>query len=430
MTSGLNGSSSPASCSPTAPMIDPTPPLPHLPDVSSALEERHNSLSDSSTTPEECDFLDFPPPPPNVFESLSSKEGTNSPSPPSILSPEPSLRTLSSLPPPPPPPPLLEMNLNTSAILKTESCLRPTEAVEIEKGLNNHTGGREKRPIITARALQMVHLRPVKPKQIENIFTAVRFDNFDDQAHNHSETNSGKSPESETTEQTADNAIEISEREYSVNKFVQDFPESFNGSIPPGPDEHFSNTGQNVPEYLSKTCAVLSTNKLLQCTSSSTSPQSSHLQQKPPISPKKPNLSLLISPIMHPPVSNVFKLQQVHEEQETLESWQVNDTSPTKTVDLQAVPLDLEVGEESDSDSSTPVIKSRLSLSSELSLNSLQDLQLSDLILHEHDLSLSDKDFGLCDDKSTSDDGSSSSSGSISFKEDEHEENGKGFFYY
>ncbi|KAG1972569.1 NHS-like protein 1 isoform X2 [Pimephales promelas] len=427
MTSGLNGSSSPASCSPTAPMIDPTPPLPHLPDVSSALEERHNSLSDSSTTPEECDFLDFPPPPPNVFESLSSKEGTNSPSPPSILSPEPSLRTLSSLPPPPPPPPLLEMNLNTSAILKTESCLRPTEAVEIEKGLNNHTGGREKRPIITARALQMVHLRPVKPKQIENIFTAVRFDNFDDQAHNHSETNSGKSPESETTEQTADNAIEISEREYSVNKFVQDFPESFNGSIPPGPDEHFSNTGQNVPEYLSKTCAVLSTNKLLQCTSSSTSPQSSHLQQKPPISPKKPNLSLLISPIMHPPVSNVFKLQQVHEEQETLESWQVNDTSPTKTVDLQAVPLDLEVGEESDSDSSTPVIKSRLSLSSELSSNSLQDLQLSDLILHEHDLSLSDKDFGLCDDKSTSDDGSSSSSGSISFKEDEHEENGAVF---
>lgn len=284
----------------------------------------------------------------------------------------------------------------------------------------------------------MVQLRPVKPKQIENIFTAVRFDNFDDQAHNHSETNSGKSPESETTEQTvtascvgqSENAIEISEHEYSLNKFIQDFPEALTGFIPLGPDEHISNTGQNVPECLSTTCAVLSTNKLLQCTSSSASPRSSQLQQKPPISPKKPNLSLIIPPIMHLPVSNVFKLQQVHEAQETLESWQVNDTSPTKTVNLQAVPLDLEVEEESDSDSSTPVIKSRLSLSSELSSNSLQDLQLSDLILHEHDLSLSDKDFGVCDDKSTSDDGSSSSSGSISFKEDEHEENGKGLFYY
>lgn len=433
MTNESYGSSSPASCSPTAPMIDPTPPLPPLPDVSSALEERHNSLSDSSTTPEECDFLDFPPPPPKVFESLSSNGGTNSPSPPPLPSPKPSLCTLSSLPPPPPPPPLLEMNLKTSAILKTESCLRPTKAVEIEKRLNNHTGGREKRqkPIITAQALQMVQLRPVKPKQIENIFTAVHFDNFDDQAHNHSETNSGKSPESETTEQTvtascvgqSENAIEISEHEYSVNKFIQDFPEALTGSIPPGPDEHISNTGQNVPEYLSKTCAVLSTNQVLQCTTSSASSRSSQLQQKPPISPKKPNLSLIIPPIVHLPVSNVFELQQVHEAQ----SWQMNDTSPTKTVNLQAVPLDLEVEEESDSDSSTPVIKSRLSLSSELSSNSLQDLQLSDLILHEHDLSLSDKDFGLCDDKSTSDDGSSSSSGSISFKEDEHEENGAAF---
>ncbi|KAK7153126.1 hypothetical protein R3I93_011126 [Phoxinus phoxinus] len=434
MTSESYGSSSPASCSPTGPMIDPTPPLPPLPDLSFALEERHNSLSDSSTTPEECDFLDFPPPPPNVFESLSSNEGTNSPSLP-LLSPKPSLCTLSYLPPPPPPPPLLEMNLKTSTILKTESCLRPTKAVEIEKRLNNHTGGREKRqkPIITAQALQMVQLRPVK--QIENIFTAVRFDNFDDQAqNNHSETNSGKSPESKTTEQTvtascvghSENAIEISEYEYPVNKFIQDFPEALTGFIPPGPDEHISNTGQYVPEYLSKTCAVLSTNTL-QCTSSSASPRSSQLQQKPPISPKKPNLSIIIPPIMNLPVSNECKLQQVYEAQETLESWQVNDTSPTKTVNLQAVPLDLEVEEESDSDSSTLVIKSRLSLSSELSSNSLQDLQLSDLILHEHDLSLSDKDFGLCDDKSTSDDGSSSSSGSISFKEDEHEENGAAF---
>lgn len=428
MISASCGSSSPASCSPTESTIDPTPPLPPVSDISSALEERHNSLSDSST-PEECDSLDFPPPPPKVSQSLSSNEGTNIPPPPLLLSPKPSLCILSSLPPPPPPPPLLEMNLQTSAILKTESCLSPTKAVDIEKRLNiKYNGEREKtqKPIITAQALQMVQLRPVKLKKIENIFTAVSFDNFDDQAHNHSETNSGKSPEIETPEHTvtascvsqSENANEIPKHKYSVNKSIQDFPEASTGSMPPGPDEPVSNTGQNVPE---------SSHKLLQSTNSSTSLQSSPPKQKPPISPKKPNLSLIIPPIMHLPVSNVLKLQQVHEAQETLESGQVNGTSPTNTVNLQAVPLDLEVEEESDSDSSTPVIKSRVSLSSELSSSSLQDLQLSDLILHEHDLSLSDKDFGLCG-RSTSDDGSSSSSGSISFKEDEHEEIGKGFY--
>lgn len=313
--------------------------------------------------------------------------------------------------------------------------------MEIEKALNiNHTGEQEKtqRPIITAQALKMVQLRPVKLKQIEDIFTAVSFNDFDDQAHNHSETNSGKSLESETTEQTltaicvsqSENGMATSEHEYLVNKFRQDFPEASTGSLPPGPDEHLSKTGQNVSVYLSETSPVLSSHELLQCTNSSASSQSSQLKQKTPISPKKPNLSLIIPPIMCLPVSNGLKLQQVHEAQEILESWQLNGTSSTNAVNMQAIPLDLEVEEESDSDSSTPVVKSRLSLSSELSLSSLQDLQLSDLMLHEHDLGLSDKDFGLCDDKSTSDDGSSSSLGSISFKEDEHEENGKGFYYY
>ncbi|XP_016354042.1 NHS-like protein 1 isoform X2 [Sinocyclocheilus anshuiensis] len=428
-------SPSPASCSPTAAMVDSTPPLPFLPDLSSDLEERHNSLSDSSTTSEKCDTIDFPPPPPEVSESLSSNEGTNGPPPPSLLPPKPSLCILSPPPPPPPPPPpLLEMSLQTAAILNTESCLTFKKAVEIEKALNiNHTGEQEKtqRPIITAQALQMVQLRPVKLKQIEDIFTAVSFDDFDDQAHNHSETNSGTSLESETTEQTwtaicvsqSENGMATSEHQYLVNRFLQ----ASTGSLPPGTDEHVSNTGQNVLVQLSETSPVLSSHELLQCTNSSASSQSSQLKQKPPISPKKPSLSLIIPPIMHLPVSHGLKLQQVHEAQEILESGQLNGTSSTNAVNLQAIPLDLEVEEESDSDSSTPVVKSRLSLSSELSSSSLQDLQLSDLILHEHDLGLNDKDFGLCDDKSTSDDGSSSSSGSINFKEDEHEENGAVF---
>ncbi|XP_059375056.1 NHS-like protein 1 isoform X2 [Carassius carassius] len=412
-------STRPASCSPTAAMVDSTPPLPLLPD----LEERHNSLSDSSTTSEKCDCIDFPPSPPKVFESLSKKnEGTNSPPPPSLLPPKPSLCILSS----PPPPPLPEMSLQTAAILNTEKCLTPKEAVEIEKALNiNHTGEQEKtwRPIITAKALQMVQLRPVKLKQIEDIFTAVSFDDFDDQAHKHFETNSGKSLESETTEQTvtaicviqSKNAMNTSEHEYLVNKFIKDFPEVPTGSLPPGPDEHVRNTGQNVSVHLSETSPVLSSQELLQCTNSSASPQSCQLKHKPPISSKKPNLSLIIPPIMHLP-----QLQQVYDAEKTLESGQLNGT--TNTVNLQAISLDFEVEEESDSDSSTPVVKRRLSLSSELSSSSLQEL-----VLNEHDIGLSDKDFGLCDDKCTSDDGSSSSSGSISFKEDEHEENGAVF---
>uniref|UniRef100_A0A671QY28 NHS-like protein 1 n=1 Tax=Sinocyclocheilus anshuiensis TaxID=1608454 RepID=A0A671QY28_9TELE len=338
MTITSCGSTSPTYCSPTAAMVESTSPLPLLPD----LEERHNLLSDSSTTSEKCACIDFPPPPPKVFESLSRNEGTNSPPPPSLLPPKPALFILS--PPPPPPPSLPEMSLQTAAILNTESCLTLKKAVEIEKALNiNHTGEQEKtqRPIITAQALQMVQLRPVKLKQIEDIFTAVSFDDFDDQ----------------TTAQTvnaicvsqSENGTDTSEHEYLVNKFIQDFPEASNGSLPPGPDEH------------------------------------------------------------------------------TLESGQMNGTTLTNTVNLQAISLDFEMEEESDSDSSTPVVKSRLSLSSELSSSSLQELKLSDLILNEHDLGLSDKDFRLCDDKSTSDDGSSSSSGSISFKEDEHEENGAVF---
>ncbi|KAL1258353.1 hypothetical protein QQF64_011597 [Cirrhinus molitorella] len=417
-------------------------PKPKVPERKSSLRSSVSSSSTSlsSNTSDSIRNIPLPPPLPDVtitscgssspascsptaamvFESLSSDEDTNSPPPPSLLPPKPALYILS--PPPPPPPPLPEMSLQTAAILNTESCLTPKKVVSLNI---NHTGEQEKtqRPVITAQALQMVQLRPVKLKQIEDIFTAISFDDFEDQAH---ETNSGKSLESESSEQMvtsicdsqSENGMDTSEHEYLDYNILQDICEASTGSLPP---DLVSNTGQNVSVHLSQ---VLSSHELLQCINSS---ESSQLKQKPPISPKKPNLSLIIPPIMHLPIANGLKLQQDHGAQETLESGQLNGTSSRNTVDLQAIPLDLEVEEESDSDSSTPVVKSRLSLSSELSSSSLQDLQLSDLIFHEHDLGLSDKDFGLCDDKSTSDDGSSSSSGSISFKEDEHEENGAAF---
>uniref|UniRef100_A0A672R6E4 NHS like 1 n=1 Tax=Sinocyclocheilus grahami TaxID=75366 RepID=A0A672R6E4_SINGR len=259
-------SSSTSLSSNTSDSIRNIPLPPPLPDMTITSCQSPSPAS-CSPTAAMCDTVDFPPPPPKVSESLSSNEGTNSPPPPSLLPPKPSLCIPSPPPPPPPPPPpsLLEMSLQTAAILNTESCLTFKKAVKIEKALNiNHTGEQEKtqRPIITAQALQLVQLRPVKLKQIEDIFTAVSFDDFDDQAHNHSETNSGKSLERETTEQTWTSIC------------------ASTGSLHPGTDEHVK----------------------------------------------------------------------------ILESGQLN-----------AIPLDLEVEEESDSDSSTPVVKSRLSLSSELS---------------------------------------------------------------
>lgn len=426
MTTALCGSPSPASYSPTAAKIDPILSFSSLHDISSALGDGHNLLSDISATPEECDF---PPPHLKVFESLSGNEDTNIPPPPPVLPSKTSLCLSSLFPPPPPPPPLLlKTSLQSAAILKTESCLTPTTAVKCEKELNN-AGEQEKtqRPIITAQALQMVQLRPVKLKQIETIFTSVSFDHSDHQAQNHSNTNSGKSMESENAGQTvtvncvtqSETSMETSEHGYSVNKFIEDLPEVSTSTLPPDPDEHVKKIEQNNSVHL-----------FSKSTNSLASPQSSPLKQKPPISPKKPNLSLIIPPIMNLQFSNGLKLQQVYEAQETLESEQVNDASSTNTVHLQAIPLDLEIEEESDSDLLTPVVKSRLSFCSELSSSSFQDLQLSDFILNEHDLGLSDKDFALCDDKSTSDDGSSSSSGSISFQEDEHEENGRGFLYH
>ncbi|XP_052010136.1 NHS-like protein 1 [Xyrauchen texanus] len=401
-----------------AAIIDPIPPLYPLPEVSSASEERQNSHSHKECETLLSDSLDFPPPPSNVYKYLS------------LLPPKPSSCIL--LPLPPPPPPLPEMSLQTTAILKTESSSKPTEAEEIEKGLNlNLTGESEpklQRPKITAQALQMVQLRPVKLKKIENIFITVRVQHFEDQAQNESQTCSRKSRENETTEQTV-TANCVSQPENGVNtskSSIQNLSQASFSSLPLGQDECINTeTEQNVPVLVHisdsvSTHPVLTFQEIPQCTDSSSASQGTPLKQKPPISHKKPYLSLNIPPIMHLPVSNRLKLQQSNETAVTPEPRPMNGLSLTETVNFQEIPLGLE--EESDSDTSTPVIKSKMSISSELSSSSLQDLQLSALI-HESDLGLSDKGLGLSDDKIPSDDGLSCSSGSISFIEEENEEN-------
>lgn len=305
---------------------------------------------------------------------------------------------------------------------------------EIEKGLD-HTEEQERprRPKITAQALQMVHLRPVKLKHIESTFTSVSVKHFDGQAQRDSQKRSGKSQKKETTEQTVtanceiENSVETSES--PVNECMQNLPEASFCSLTQGPGhvnntESCQNAPMEFPEPLS-TSYDLTLHEIQQCINFSPTLQSTPLKQKPPISPKKPNFSLIITPDNHLLVSNGLQLQQVHETEVTPESELQNDTFSANIIALQEIPLELEAEEDSDSGSSTPVVKSRLSLSSELSSSSLQDLELSDPILHDHEFELND--FGLSDDKSTSDDGSSSSLGSISFKEEDNEENGAAF---
>lgn len=407
---------------------DSTPPSLPLPDVSSASEENlpsHSSPTKMCESPN--DSLDFIPPPPKVYESLSIDGTINPP----LLSPE--LSSCIQTPPPPPPPPPLPDSLQTAVICKTEtSCTSPkcksTVPVETEKGLDRaQEPARRQRPKITAQALQMVHLRPVKLKHIESIFTAVSVKRFDGQAQCDSQNRSGKSPKKVTTEQTV-TANRETDSQSPVNECVQSLPETTSCFLTQGPDDNNTQTCQNAPtpmefpEPLSKSYD-LTLHEIQQSANSSTTPQSTPLKQKPPVSPKKPNLSLIIPPNSYLSDSNGLQAQET---EVTPEPDLVNGTFSTNVSHLQEIPLELEAEDDSDSGSLTPVIKSRLSLSSELSSSSLQDLELSDPILHDHEFELND--FGLSDDKSMSDDGSSSSSGSISFKEEE--DNGKDFDYY
>ncbi|TRY59663.1 hypothetical protein DNTS_027404 [Danionella cerebrum] len=374
------------------------PTIPPFSDVSSALEER--PYSESSVEPEDCDDYDFPNPPPEVFESLSENRDAKNPAFRPPLPPKPILFTLPVPPPSPPPlpPPLLpELNLRAAACLKIEGCHTKSKSDETKgEHKRNQTGEQEKsrRPVITAQALQMVQLRPIKVKEIETGFTVLSSGHFEVQEHTRTIINSGKSMESVIIKQIDTTVTQSGDRVQT--SAVEKLTDVADCSLNHFPDEHANDTEQDITLHISETNPVLTTEIY---PDSSNSPQSCPLKQKPPISPKKPHLSLLVQ---HP--TQKPKGFELHKTQEIPKLEQVNEASATNIDNLQGIPLTLEEEEESDSDSSTPILKSRLSLSSELSSSSFQDLELSDLFLNEHDITLSDKDFGLCDDKSTSDD--------------------------
>lgn len=141
-------------------------------------------------------------------------------------------------------------------------------------------------------------------------------------------------------------------------------------------------------------------------------------KQKPPVSPNKPKLSLIVPPIPATPVSSALSLEE--ESAQVLISDSPIPSSPDvpplfEVAGGQCFTLHQEEGEDTDSGSSTPMLATqrRDSLSSELSSEGLPPgMHLQDLLIQEQDL-------GLSDERNTSDEDTSSIAGSSSSREEE-----------
>ncbi|XP_066530205.1 NHS-like protein 1 isoform X2 [Hoplias malabaricus] len=435
---------SPVYSSATRPKIPPTPPTPPPLPIHSIPEKKQISPPVSPTFVEckasfSSTFPGFPPPPSEISDALLMMENTiESPS----SSPPP------TLPPPPPPPPLPlpptlpswvqtpatlpslhGIGLHAETILNMKSSLISVESVDGEKddANINQPLKRPPRPLITAQALQLVQLRPIKLMKLENIFTDIITNVCREETERFQEpqTSSEISTEVETPDSPTSESSE----------------EDFKGPCDPTSallkPMNQNQFGQKVQEVLLDFEAerLSPTLSLQQSTALPVALQSTSPKQKPPISPKKPGLSLIMPQLLHQPLLNSFEsVEGPGLEVSTLEAEAQNSTPQRDLVNLQDIPLQLEAEVESNSGNSTPVDPSRVSLSSEFSSDSLNEPHFTALIFNEYDLGLSDtdlglsdKDLGLSDEKGLSDDSSSSSSGSISLKEDEHEENGAVF---
>ncbi|XP_048083705.1 Nance-Horan syndrome protein isoform X2 [Alosa alosa] len=137
-------------------------------------------------------------------------------------------------------------------------------------------------------------------------------------------------------------------------------------------------------------------------------------KQKPPVSPNKPKLSLIVPPLPSLSCLEVECVQVPNTDSPVASS---PDVPPLfEVTGGQCFTLHQEDGEDTDSGSSTPMLltQRRDSLSSELSSEGLPPgMHIQDLIIQEQDL-------GLSDERSTSDeDDLAASSGSSSFREEE-----------
>ncbi|XP_030642474.1 NHS-like protein 1 [Chanos chanos] len=510
------------------PKVDCSSPLHSPPHTGSITwEEEQDTSVVSPKTPEESpSVFNFPPPPSEeVLDSALTCEILASLSPPPPPPPPP----LPPLLPPqmttPPPPPLPGTGLQAEIILKEKSIRSHVKSVESldqqhESKPRVHHKEPEipRRPMITAQALQMVQLRPVKLKKIEPTHTQeTLYESTDLRQNQKSEVSAHleKPAGSETVPELPFTPCSTSSDMGTPDSFIPEIlqncseevisspPEAASGGLPenvtPEPLQRFETVNEAHSVFSSEKNPVKLSPLML---------QSSPLKQKPPISPKKPSLTLLMPPIHKPVKPDIKHLQTVNDNDVFITSV-VNSTSSVdeahepeiplipeeedeeldiplqpvgETVD-QEVPLPFdredsaekvpskseeeydrgenpshpegkedtgespsqpeeehdpheipsepkrdccdrrdvsllwaEEEDESDSGDCSPLGKSTFSLSSDFSSDSLHEVQLPDLVLHERDLCLSD-------DKGTSDgddEGGSSSSGSISFKEEDN----------
>lgn len=443
MSNSING---PSSISP--------PPLA----INCTLENKQSSPPLSPTTTEQCSresnsvSPSFPPPPSESSNSLKEDDDDveSPPSSPPPLPPPPPLPCI--LPSynhtPPSPSPLPGMGLHAETILKTMNSLTAVESEENAEEPNTKQPQERKRlqrPQITAQALQLVQLRPIKLMKLENIFTDIIT------------TTVCTSQDQEPLQESGEDSQESCSDKPAQMENLEDTPTPDSASpieseidTPETPEEEFTHymlhsQAQSAPgkpvcrtysvEFLLDAESVSAPVNLQQSSAPSVASQSLLQKQKPPISPKKPGLALIMPQTLQKPIlSSVEHVEVNGPEVPPSEQEALNSTPLMDSVDLQTILSQVEAEAESESGNSTPVGSRRISLSSEFSSDSLNDPQFTafiftdqDLGLSDTDLGLSDKDLGLSDDKGITDDCSSSSSGSISFKEDDNEDNGAEF---
>ncbi|XP_076833828.1 NHS-like protein 1 isoform X3 [Brachyhypopomus gauderio] len=409
----------PVSNSDTTSKAPLTPPPPPLLAISSTLGTKQIVTPLSPLTPEKCktssNSLCLPSPLSDVSDSLLINGNSPSPvppsPPPSFPLPVPCVRA------PPLLPLLVGTNLQAVAPVKIANPLLSVESVESDK---------PQRPQITAQALQMVRLRPIKLTKLESTFSDIITTvcaRVDQHQRQESRRNLDKPAEIPENIITLDFASPVEETSPLPVGELLETPSLLPRHQPSASGEQVTNTQSNEDilelsidlEPSSTPPAFCSP---LQTTASPVVLQTIPQKQKPPISPKRSQLSLIIPPILHHSLSNGFEPLEVTGPMVSSEPEPLNSPPLPDYINMEEIPLRVE--SESDSGNSTPVCPSSLSLSSEFSSDSVSDPQLTGLCLNEHDFGLSDNDLGLSDDKGISDDGSSSTSGSIIFKDEEN----------
>ncbi|XP_029106881.1 NHS-like protein 1 isoform X2 [Scleropages formosus] len=398
--------------------IVPPPPSPPLPAASETVEKVSHYISSP----------DFPPPPPEVL--LDSAFPVISP----LIPPHPPTTSLeSSIPIPPPPPPLLLSSivpppapaLNLKGWTELPRSVNPdfmdSKTKEGRMLTSNHSeeSAKSSMPLITAQALQMVQLRSVKKLENEEEPSAKSQETEGDQ-----ESIKPTTPEKpEKLEPPSVLPLTLSSSSIVNEKKTQLTPEA---SVPQVtlavdlvsdsealvPQQMYSASPEEIllsPEPNQEQSPYASPTKALQITTP---------KKKPPISTKKPKLSLIVPSTFSQPASE--EKNQVLDADLTTALSPQNEILVSGITESQGGSLKQHERHEegNDSEASMPSLsKSRESLSSDVSADSLQVDRMPMVGVRE--LSFSDNNSASDRDASGNGDGGSSTTGSISSKEEE-----------